>query len=245
MIADATRPPSYADRRRAFVGGFADAARLPGPVVGAGMVGFGSLAHESGLDAWLAISATGAVWSLPGQVALAELHALGASALVIVIAVCVANVRFLPMSLSLMPVLRTAPGGRAWHYLAAHLVSVNIWAGCMRRCPELPGDHRPPYYFGYSVVCMGAGLAGTAIGFALAGVLPWVVTLGLVFLNPLYLSLVFVEVRHRAQVLALLLGAAMGPAVHLVSPDWGMIATGVLAGSIAFGADAAWSRRRG
>src|SRR3546814_4248723 len=48
-------------------------------------------------------------WALPGQVALVELYAVGASLTAIVIAVGLTNVRLLPMALSLMPHLRT-PG---------------------------------------------------------------------------------------------------------------------------------------
>jgi predicted branched-subunit amino acid permease len=66
------------------------------------------------------------------------------------------------------------------------------------------------------------------------------VTLGLVFLNPIYFMLVFVaDARHRARILALVVGAVTGPPLHLVSPDWGLLATGVLAGSLAFAADLA------
>jgi len=50
--------------------------------------------------------------------------------------------------------------------------------------------------------------------------------------------LVFVaDARHRARILALVVGALAGPPLHLVSPDWGLLATGVLAGSLAFAAD--------
>src|SRR3546814_19299164 len=80
-------------------------------------------------------------------------------------------------------------------------------------------------------------LVTTAVGFYLAGLLPGFVTLGLVFLNPIYFMLVFVaDARHRARVLALAFGAVAGPPLHLVSPDWGLLTTGVLAGSLAFSA---------
>src|SRR3546814_12543899 len=76
-------------------------------------------------------------------------------------------------------------------------------------------------------------LVTTAVGFYLAGLLPGFVTLGLVFLNPIYFMLVFVaDARHRARVLALAFGAVAGPPLHLVSPDWGLLTTGVLAGSL-------------
>ena len=60
----------------------------------------------------VALISTAGIWSLPGQVAFAELYAAGASVAVIVVAVSMANVRFLPLVLSLMPLVRSRPGLR-------------------------------------------------------------------------------------------------------------------------------------
>ncbi|HEY9548343.1 MAG TPA: branched-chain amino acid ABC transporter permease, partial [Kiloniellaceae bacterium] len=55
-----------------------------------------------------------------------------------------------------------------------------------------------------------------------------------------YFMLVFVaDARHRARVLALVAGALTGPPLHLLSPDWGLLLTGLVAGSLAFAADLA------
>jgi hypothetical protein len=57
--------------------------------------------------------------------------------------------------------------------------------------------------------------------------------------------LVFVaDARHRARMLALVIGALLGPPLHLVSADWGLLITGVLAGSLAFGADLLLPKRK-
>jgi hypothetical protein len=81
-------------------------------------------------------------------------------------------------------------------------------------------------------------LAATAVGFYLAVVFPPALSLGLVFLNPLYFMLMFVaDMRHRLRALALVLGGVAGPILQLVSPDWGLLATGLLAGTAAFAAE--------
>jgi predicted branched-subunit amino acid permease len=228
---------------RAFLLGIGDAALLPVWVIFASMTGFGSLARESGLGLGVALISTAGIWSLPGQVAFAELYAAGASVAVIVVAVSMANVRFLPLVLSLMPLVRSRPGLRLWHFAAAQGVSVNIWAGTTRRAPTLPESLRPPYFWGFVTAGMVAALIGTALGFILAGTLPRIVTLGLVFLNPVYFTLVFIDARQRAGILAFLAGALLGPLVHLVAPDWGLVATGVIAGSLAYAVDRQWTRR--
>ena len=60
-------------------------------------------------------------------------------------------------------------------------------------------------------------------------------TLGLVFLNPLYFMLLFTaDLMRKERGLALVLGAVLGPLFHLVSPDWGLLATGLIGGTLAF-----------
>ena len=89
-------------------------------------------------------------------------------------------------------------------------------------------------------------VAATAAGYALAGLVPKPVTLALVFLNPVYFMLIFItDLRHRAKALALVIGAVTGPLLHRVDPDWGLLATGMLAGTAAFLVDLAWRRRTG
>ena len=54
------------------------------------------------------------------------------------------------------------------------------------------------------------------------------------YIIPLFFALLFAGSRGRTIILALLLGALAGPLFHLLSPDWGLMATGVIAGSGAF-----------
>jgi predicted branched-subunit amino acid permease len=70
------------------------------------------------------------------------------------------------------------------------------------------------------------------------------VTLGLVFLNPIYFILILGgEVRHRQGVLALLCGAFAGPLMQLLTPQWGLLAAGLLGGTVAFGIDRTWRKK--
>ena len=75
--------------------------------------------------------------------------------------------------------------------------------------------------------------------------MPLYVTLGLVFLNPIYFMLVFAaDARRRARLLALVLGAVAGPSLYLVATDWSLLLTGLSAGSLAFFGDLWWRRRK-
>jgi predicted branched-subunit amino acid permease len=236
--------PQFGSPRGAALAGLRDSFGVPMIVLGASYLGFGSLVRGAGLDVWFGLFSTFTGWALPGQIVVIELYSLGASLFVVAAAVAMTNARLLPMTVALMPYLRHAGTPRWLYYLFAHFVAVTAWAAGMRVCPNLPAEQRLAYFAGFGAALWSMCLVTTALGFHLAGLLPGVVTLGLVFLNPIYFMLVFVaDARHRARILALVVGALLGPPLHLVSADWGLLATGLVAGSLAFAADSLLSRR--
>jgi predicted branched-subunit amino acid permease len=208
---------------------------VPVFVLAGAYVGFGSLCRESGFSLWLGLTSTATGWALPGQLALIELYSAGASLLVILAAVAMSNARLLPMTVTLLPLLRR-PQTPAWRYYPyAHFVAMTGWAILMQRGPQMPRPLRLPFYLGLTVTFFSVTLAATAVGFFLAGLLPEPVSLGLVFINPLYFMLLFIaDLRRRARALALGLGAVVGPLIHPLSPDWGLLLSGLIAGTAAF-----------
>lgn len=222
-----------------------DATGMPALVLFASMVGYGSMAREAGLTLWTAVASTALTWGLPGQIAMVELYALGAPVIAIVAASSAANARFLPMVLSVMPLLNEALPKKRWRFVAAQFMSLNPWAALMRRGPAMTPADRPPYYAGFAGVCITAALLGTGTGFVLAGTLPRDVTLTLVFLNPVFFTLVFADARGRAAIMAVLAGVVAGPLFHLLSPDWGLLLTGAAAGAGAYLVDRALRRLDG
>ena len=227
-------PHRFGSRAAAARGGLRHALGVPGLILGSTYIGFGSLVRDSGLALWHGLLSTATGWAAPGQIVLAELYAAGASLFVITSAVALTNARLLPMTMALMPFLR-GPRVPLWAYfLAAHFIAVTGWAQALRVCPGIPEAERLPYFVGCAGSLWLITIACTGAGFFLAGSLPGFLTIGLVFLNPIYFMLVFlIDLRERARVFALLLGAVCGPLMHLVTPDWGLLATGLLAGSAA------------
>jgi predicted branched-subunit amino acid permease len=203
------------------------------------------MAREAGLTLWTAVASTGLTWGLPGQIAMVELYALGAPVIAIVAASSAANARFLPMVLSVMPLFNEALPRKRWRYVVAQFMSLNPWAALMRRGPGMNPADRPPYYAGFAGVCITAALLGTGTGFIVAGALPRDVTLTLVFLNPVFFTLVFADARGRAAIMAVLAGVVAGPLFHLLSSDWGLLLTGALAGTGAYLADRVLRGRHG
>ncbi len=210
---------------------------MPGLVLGASYLGFGALVRQTHLDLPQGLTSTIAGWALPGQIALIEVYAAGGTVLSAALAVLLTNARLLPMVASLLPILRggdTTPP-RLRHYLIAHLIAITGFAIAMQRAPGMVPAQRLPFYEGFAVTLWSSTVVATALGFFLAGLVPLPVTLGFVFLNPLYFMLVFVaDLKHRLRGWALIFGAILGPILHLIDPEWGLLATGVIAGSLAF-----------
>ena len=229
----------------ALRGGAQESLGVPMMVLCGSYLGFGALVRESGLAIWHGLFSTLTSWALPGQVALVELYSVGAPLLVIASAVALTNARLLPMVMTLMPTLRGAHAPRWFYYAAAHVVAVTGWAAAMRVCPTLPNEQRLAYFAGFSGTLWIATLGATAIGFALADAVPAYVTLGLVFLNPIYFMLVFAsDLRQRSRMLALVFGAVIGPPLYLWSPEWSLVVAGLAAGTLAYGISAARGARK-
>ncbi|MHA1108318.1 MAG: AzlC family ABC transporter permease [Alphaproteobacteria bacterium] len=234
---------SFASPRAAWRGGVRDAFGMPALGLSAGFIGFGAMAREADLGVWVAMFSTISVWAGPAQVMMVEMYAAGASLAVILTGVAVVNMRFLPMSASLMPVLAEGQSRRWPLYLAAYYLAIMSWAYSMRRCPHMPHDQRLPYFVGFALTVMMVATPATGVGYVLAGHVPPEVTLGLIALPPIYLMLVFVDgVRDTIGRIALIVGAVIGPAFHLLDPNWGLMLTGLVAGTLAYAID---RRQRG
>ena len=241
----ATRQPvsTFGSPKKAARAAVRDAFGVPAFVLGATYLGFGALCREADLNVWLGLFSTATGWALPGQIALVELYSVGAGVFAIAVAVGLTNARLLPMAVTLVPILRSEGTPRWKYYLFSHFIAVTGWAAALRVCPHLPRPERLPYFAAFAATLWLTTLAATAAGFFLAGAVPAYVTLGLVFLNPIYFMLVFAaEVRKPPRVAALVLGAVLGPLIHLASPDWSLMLTGLIGGSLAFFGWKLWRR---
>lgn len=211
-----------------------DAFGFPCVMLLASMTGFGSLANESGFSLSMALSFTAGMWGLPGQIALIELHAAGTSILFVILASSLANARFMPMAVSFLPLIKPGVKNFGWMFVLVQLLSINSWAAGQRAFPQIHPEMRARYYICFALICMTAGLIGTIIGFYGIGALPRPAALGLIFLNPLFFALIISGTSQRPAIMAIIFGIPLGPIFHMLSPDWGILATGLVGGSLAF-----------
>jgi len=207
-------------------------------------IGFGAIAQAAGISSWAAVFSTVAIWALPGQLVVVESWALGASLFAIVPAAMLTGTRFLPMTVALMPLLRHPRHRTPHYYAAAHLLSMVSWAALTPRIDAIPASERLAYFLGFASCCWTVSMASVAAGFHLAGAIPRDLQMGFVLLTPINFFLMLTgDVRHRAGRLALAFGAVAGPLLHMATPRWGLLLTGLLAGTAAFLLDRRLARR--
>lgn len=219
-----------------FLRGARDALTLPAWVVGLALLGVGSLAYDVGHPVAAAVLSTILIWAGPAQVIFYGGLASGTALPLIAIAVCLSSIRFLPMTMSILPLLRRPGQGIAMQLLIAHYVAVTVWVESLRKLPDLDEDQRLAYYFGFANTCIATSAAMTALGFYLSTALALPFVAGLLFLTPVFFTLSLIAgARSRLDWSALVLGAALAPLFGLlVGKDFDLLLTGIVGGTAAY-----------
>ncbi len=211
--------------------GFQAAFGAPAFAMAATFLGFGAAVSAGGLGLGWAMAAALLIYGMPGQLILLSAVTGGGGLGGAIFSATAANARFLPMAVALSPWLGGGPG----RWLALPFISVTTWAAGMRELPKLPARQRLGWFLGFAGGCWLVAASATILGFALAPSLPaWLLAL-LVFTNPLYFGLLLAAERRVPPIRrAVLAGALASPLALLLPAAWGLLAAGILGGSIAF-----------
>ena len=231
----------FANRREAFWQGIRDALGAPVLVLFAGMVGFGAMGRSHGFDAWMTGLTSLLMFALPGQVVMLEMFISGSSLLAIGFAVTLTSTRFVTMVVTLFPQLHRRDRNPLL-YLWVHMLAMTAWAVSMREFPRMSPQHRLNYFIGLALPCWLISPMGTVLGYFVAGWVPAAVTLGLVFINPLFFLLTFTDVKPWANRIAIGLGCILGPVFYVFDADSSLLLTGLVAGTLAYVVDRRWLR---
>ncbi|WP_316166910.1 MULTISPECIES: AzlC family ABC transporter permease [unclassified Bradyrhizobium] len=235
--AGAVTPPNTATG--AFWRGAFDAIKLPAWLLGFSMMGIGPLARDVHSGLVEAALSTLLVFAGPAQVVYFGMLGTGAPLAAIAVAVTLSAVRFLPMTASLMPMLRA--GNPSWGslLLASHLVAVTIWVEANRRLPYIPPALRLSYFAGLGGTCLAISTIATTVGYVVAGSVSAAFAAGLLFGTPMFFTLTLLGgARDRAGWAALAGGFGLSPLLGLwLGPAAGLLLSGALGGSIAFAAE--------
>lgn len=224
---------------RWFLRGSRSGLGLPAVSLVATMISVGGLANEAGFPLGAAVLSTLLMWAGPAQVILFGSVMAGASLPAAALAVSLSSLRFLPMTMSVLPLVRRQGFG-IWQMLfTAHFVSVSPWVEALRQLPPLPTAVRLPYFLGFGVTVLTAATLATAAGFMLVGGLPGPLAIALLFMTPLFFTAATAKAaRQLMDWLALGLGLLLAPVVFWLLPNGiDFLACGLLGGTLAYAID--------
>jgi hypothetical protein len=120
--------------------------------------------------------------------------------------------------------------------LVAHFTAVTLWVECYRFLPHVPRDRRVTFVHGLGTGLACIGLSATVIGYELAANLSLTFASAILLLTPLaFLFSTARNSRDLADVLALALGLGLYPVAALMDSGLDVLASGVVAGTIAYG----------
>lgn len=208
---------------------------MPAFGLGLTMVGFGAMAADAGLAILPALGVTLLVWGIAGQVALIEIHNSGGGLIALFVAVALANLRMLPMSVTGLPaVLGPRKIPILGRLAVVQAMAISCWTQVMTRSDHVPADQKLTYYIGFSLTLLSAGSVGTVAGHQLGQVVPPTVLVVAIFMTPLYLLLLIFGARQWASRLSVGFGMAIGLALYPVMGDWAVVAAGLLGGTMGY-----------
>jgi predicted branched-subunit amino acid permease len=235
-VLRARSPQPLPSDRVVFARAFRDAVVFPAWIVSLSVVGIGSLAQDAGFPAATAALSTLLVWAAPAQVLLFAGMIAGTPLAVLAVAIGLSSIRFLPMAMAILPLLRS-PGQRtSTQFLAAHFVAVTVWVESLRRLPAMPQQERVPYFFGFALGCIGLSTVATYAGYYLVGALATPLAAGLLFLTPIFFTISLVAgARGAMDWAAIAAGFGLTPvATALVGRDFDLVVLGVVGGTGAY-----------
>lgn len=208
-----------------------EALGAPALAMSATFLAFGAAVQAAGVGVGWALAASMLVYGMPGQMVLLAAIGTPGGALAAVPGAVAANARFVPMAVALAPWLGGGPG----RWLALPFIAVTPWAMAMRRLPSVAPRARLAWFLGFALTSWSVAAASTALGHAVAPLLPLWVLAALLFVNPLYFGLIIAgELRHGFARRAILLGVAAAPLAFLLPSAWALLGAGLVGGTLAF-----------
>ena len=222
--------PASSDRVR----GVAAAIGFPGLSIFGSMVGFSAIAREGGFELPMAMATTLLVWGMPGQVAMASLHATGASLVVVFTAVALANMRMLMMTISgieMMGLNRSSHSFLA-KLLLMQMLAITSWVQIGMFEGRMDRGRLLQYYLGFAPTIYACGMAGTVTGYFLSDWVGDEALRAVLVITPLYILLMVINARRVLNRVAGIAGGSLCPVLFPVVGEWSILIGGIAAGTM-------------
>lgn len=218
-----------------FRRGAVNAMALPVVVLMAAQVGFAALARDAGFTLVETLFLTCGVWALPSQVVFVGLIGSGASMPGVVVAVALSAVRFMPMVMAWVPIVRTPTTPRWLLLFMSWFVAVTAWVFAMAHLPHMERQARLPFFAGFAITLTVANTLIVAIAYSAIDTMPPLLAAALVFLTPIYfMTAMWAAARSRADYLAMASGLVLGPLFAWLAPAADLLLAGIVGGTLAY-----------
>lgn len=216
--------------------GTRSAISIPALILTAAFVGYAGLARETGLSLAETLLMTGFVWALPSIVVLTGGMATGMGLVPAAIAVALASVRLMPMTMALMPIVKVPGKTKTWQLLiASHFVAITAWVYAMKHLPDMPREGRLPFFIGFGGSVTSFVFCMTGISYLMIDHMPPIVAGALFLLTPVYfLCSLWGAARMNADKAAMITGLVLGPLFFLYLPGLDLLWTGLVGGTGAY-----------
>jgi predicted branched-subunit amino acid permease len=232
-------PPEPAVARKpaaTIMAGARAAVGLPTVTIFFSLVGIGGLVRDIGWPMLAGVLSSVLMWAGPAQVLLFGSLAAGVSLPVIMLAVLLSSLRFLPMTMSIMPLL-SSPRRPLWQLLlAAHLIAITNWIEGLRRLPALPESQRYSFFMGFGSAVMLSGAVATGCGYYMVAALPGVLGAALLFTTPIFFTAsILAPLRTWPEAMPVIFAVVLAPfAPLLVGEDYALLLIGLGGGTLAW-----------
>jgi predicted branched-subunit amino acid permease len=199
-------------------------------------IGFGALAHDLNFSLTWTVLSSPLIWAGPAQVIIVSTLGTGSTLIQAAIAVGLSGIRLLPMTASMLPLLKTER--TRWYHLLipAHFTAVAFWIEAFRLLPGLARESRLAFTNSFCLVLGIYGVAGTFLGYVLAAQLPPLLAAAVLFISPLsFLVSTAGNAKMLVDRLALAFGLVLAPILAMAKVELHLLVTGLVAGTLAYG----------
>ena len=220
-----------------FLKGITSVKGIDSPALGlaASLIAIGALYKNLGFSFQQSFFSTFFTYALPGQLIMAESILIGASLINIFIAVWLVNIRLYPMTVSLMPLLIHKKQPKWKYYLSCHFVAVSAWVIAKKNYQNIEKENRIDFWIGIGFATWTIAIISSLIGYLAADYLNNNMMIGLAIVNPIYFMCMMIGAMKTLEITSsIILGAILGPAFYIFSPEWSILFGGFAAGTIAY-----------
>ena len=147
------------------------------------MFTFGAFLKSSNFSMLESFLSTFFAFALPGQFVMADMLIAGGNLLNVFFAVVLTNLRLLPMTINMMPILENKKIKRWKYYLICHLIAVTAWINMLTVYKNIKKEKRFQYFFGLGFCLWITSIICTVFGFVCSNFVNEKILIGLVFFN--------------------------------------------------------------